>query len=153
MVGTTRNTNRRSGLGWASPERRQSDRQTTDRAVANRQEADVNTNLRPMRELDLRSFTFIKTPNLRDQAHRFTLANAAPVDMLVAEVSDLGKLEIEPIYHDACDVGIAIKSHHTGRVERFAFTGTDRRDGEIVAWNFAAVSSDCRARKVVIFND
>lgn len=74
---------------------------------------------------------------------------------LVAEASDLGgRFGLERIYDDACDVGIAIQSHHTNRIEWFYLDKREERDGEVLAWEFKPVSAGLHgAQKVVIFND
>lgn len=60
---------------------------------------------------------------------------------------------LRPIYNDACDIGIAISSARTGRVERFYLTKTETRDGDLLAWHFAPCDKKCPVREVVIFND
>lgn len=91
--------------------------------------------------------------------------------VLTLELSDLGPFRdliggrcglkfIHPIYDDACDAGIAIRSHHTGNVVRFYWEedkglnddyslGHDR-------WEFHIISEDAKrsaVKRVLIFND
>lgn len=76
---------------------------------------------------------------------------------LVAELSDfnLKYLAMHRIYDDACDVGIAIRSHHTGKVEIFYFDNEDRSaDGEDIAgYNFKPVNQNCKVKNVLLIND
>lgn len=81
--------------------------------------------------------------------------------VLVAEASDLGYHGPRRIYDDACDVGVAIRSHRTGRLVRFYLDSEDRdHTGEDVAgWRFRPIAEDARrvpgaARtSVLIIND
>lgn len=57
------------------------------------------------------------------------------------------------LYNDARDVGIAIRSHHTGRLERFALTRTEERDGDLLAWHFSPAPGNKTGLTVIIFND
>lgn len=94
----------------------------------------------PMRELDLTKFHFDpKTATMS------------------AEVSDLGISPnedfIKPIYNDACDVGIAVRSDLTGRVEKFSFIDMDSDGEDVHGWWFAPVNPQCRVKRVLIIND
>lgn len=83
---------------------------------------------------------------------------------LVAEGSDFGPLRetfdprtgrtwIQQLWNDACDVGIAIESHKTGKVERFYLSQEETHDGDLLAWHFKPVSKSCPVNEVVILND
>lgn len=78
-------------------------------------------------------------------------------DMLVAEASDLGNPANLPLYNDACDVGIAIRSHHTNRVVRYYLAGVDKdSEGDVAGWRYAVVQNDAagvKTPKVLIIND
>ena len=81
---------------------------------------------------------------------------------LTTEASTLGSIRegtwwMHQIYDDACDTGITIRSHYTGKDQTFYLTkelyqgrGEDR---ELVGWEFAPVDKKCKAKKVVIFWD
>jgi hypothetical protein len=51
-------------------------------------------------------------------------------------------LRLERLYDDACDVGIALRSHKTGEVSRWYLldTITDPREGELLGWMFKPCS-------------
>lgn len=72
---------------------------------------------------------------------------------LVAEASDLGNFRIQRLYNDACDEGIAIRSHHTGKVEKFVLTKVDENDGDVIGWHFIPVSVVCPIKSVLVIND
>lgn len=74
---------------------------------------------------------------------------------LSADISDIdATCWMNRLYNDACDVGLAIRSETTGRVERFYHTNEERdREGDIVAWHFAATDLKCPIQRVVVFND
>lgn len=57
------------------------------------------------------------------------------------------------LYDDACDEGIAIRSHHTGVVQRFYLERTEERDGDLLAWHFKPTHQNQNIKSVVIFND
>lgn len=81
--------------------------------------------------------------------------------VLVAEASTLGYHGPRRIYDDACDVGIAIRSHRTGRLVRFYLDSEDMdHSGEDVAgWRFRPIAEDVRRApeasrtSVLIIND
>lgn len=101
----------------------------------------TRTNLLPMIELDGARFTYAKGVL---SAFESDLRNA-PFD---------GHYRwLRPIYNDAADIGIAIRSHRTGKVERFYLTETETREGDILAWHFAPCDKKCPVKEVVIFND
>lgn len=76
---------------------------------------------------------------------------------LSAEASSLGgAFQVTRLFDDACDVGIAIQSHHTGRVERFYLRRVlrDRNEQEVQGWVFGPVDvTSNKIKEVVIFND
>ena len=77
---------------------------------------------------------------------------------LVAIASDFGPLRdglwwLNRMYDDAADAGIAIRSHKTGKVERFYLERTEERDGDLMAWHFRPESPGCIVKSVTIFND
>lgn len=79
-------------------------------------------------------------------------------DTLTAEISDLGNRRLDRrLYADAADVGIAIRSHHTGRVVRYYLVGEDKTpDGEVAGWHYKVVAADAagvRTPNVLIIND
>lgn len=58
------------------------------------------------------------------------------------------------VWDDACDVGIVIRSHHTGREERFYLEREETRDGDTLAWHFLPIDPrKVAVKSVVIFND
>lgn len=72
--------------------------------------------------------------------------------------SRLGLSLCHPIYDDACDEGIAIRSVKTGRVVRFYLSHIDKdREGDTAGWNFKPISEDARwvpvDLSVLIIND
>ncbi len=88
---------------------------------------------------------------------RFTLTNK---DHLSTFESDLrsGPFDgtfpwLHRLYDDAADVGIAIRSHHTGQVVYFHLEDQEERDGEIVAWHFKPIPGETFTGTVTIFND
>lgn len=82
---------------------------------------------------------------------------------LVAEASDLNNRHLQPIYNDACDVGFAVKSVHTGQVVTYVmvkpFYRGDGEDTELAGWEYVPTSEserqvpDCKGTKATIFND
>lgn len=79
---------------------------------------------------------------------------------LVAEASTLGYHGPRRIYDDACDVGIAVRSHRTGRLVRFYLDSEDMdRTDDVAGWRFQPIPEDARrvpnaARTyVLIIND
>lgn len=83
---------------------------------------------------------------------------------LVAEASSLpGRGRFHRLYDDACDVGIAIRSSHTGRVVIFALHSVERdSEGDTMWWNLRALNgtltrhgmcSSSVCATVRIFND
>ncbi len=74
--------------------------------------------------------------------------------LLTAEASDLESFQIERLFNDACDEGIAILSNKTGRVVYFVLTTVDRTpDSEDIAgWNFTSIGL-VRPIRVLVIND
>jgi hypothetical protein len=104
-------------------------------------------------EISLRSFEY-------DPATRALSAMASDIEPLSA-CHKYGPLEglpsyFGPMHDDACDVGIAIRSHHTNRVERFFWRESFGLDDDYVngykAYYFLP-ERGTPASKVVIFND
>jgi hypothetical protein len=94
-----------------------------------------------MTEMDLRKFTWTKKDG-----------------SLVAEASDFGPLRdgrwwLQRIYNDACDIGIAIRSHVTETVEKFYLQTEHERDGDLTHWTFLPLNPNCKVKHVTIFND
>ena len=73
---------------------------------------------------------------------------------LVTEASCLGNYDgFQRLFDDAADVGLAVKSSRTGKVERFYFNKRNELDGEITDWEYLPENPDCGVKKLVIFND
>ena len=53
---------------------------------------------------------------------------------LVAEISDIGVRNFQPLYDDACDVGFALRNPETGNVTRWYMAEEVRLEGELQAW-------------------
>lgn len=75
-----------------------------------------------------------------------------------AQASDFGPLRdgfwwLQQIYPDAADMGIAVKSHKTGKVEIFTFEGEYHQEGECCYWHFKPVNPKCKVKQVLIYND
>jgi len=69
---------------------------------------------------------------------------------LVSEASDLG-LDPYRLYDDACDYGLWVKSHHTGKLEPFNYVGPEYdREGDVISWSFSNTSL---AIVLVVYND
>jgi len=52
---------------------------------------------------------------------------------IVAELSDLGGVTLEPLYDDACDVGIDLLNPNTGNISRWCLSRYDSADGDLLA--------------------
>lgn len=79
---------------------------------------------------------------------------------LTAEISELGGLRFIQAYPDACDIGIDIVSHVTGKESRWVQVQESRNDdGDITDWKFVPTADTIRKIpslrnwKVVVFND
>lgn len=77
--------------------------------------------------------------------------------MFSADISDLGKgFDFDRIYPDACDAGLILVSHKTGKAIPFYVSETRYNDeGEVMFWRLQADSRDPRIRNItmVLFND
>ena len=84
---------------------------------------------------------------------RFTYVPAQ--NMLVACASDLGSLRLGRVYDDACDVGMTLISHRTGKRIVFAEGATVRdAEGDVQYTDFhPARPGEWAAGTVRIFND
>ena len=57
--------------------------------------------------------------------------------LISTEHSDIGNINFQPLYDDACDVGLALRNHKTGSVTRWNLSESDTMkdpEGEIVYW-------------------
>ena len=58
------------------------------------------------------------------------------------------------VYDDACDEGLTLVSHKTGREVVFAMYLTHRdRDGDVTRWDLRAVTPGQRGLRLTVFND
>ena len=73
-------------------------------------------------------------------------------NLFVADMSDLGHgFKFERVYDDACDIGLTLISHRTGKEIVFVFTGHIRNnEGELMGWELESLGSTF---KMTIFND
>jgi hypothetical protein len=73
----------------------------------------------------------------------------------VTEISTLGPdFDFSRVWNDACDEGLTIVSHKTGREIVFAINNTRRdADNDVVAWELTSVSPKFHGISLVIFND
>ncbi len=61
---------------------------------------------------------------------------------------------LQRLYNDACDIGIAIRSHHTGAIERFCLhKEMVDREGDLQGWVFKPCPESKSDLTVTIFND
>jgi hypothetical protein len=60
---------------------------------------------------------------------------------------------LRQIWNDSCDIGIAIHSHVTHKVELFYLEKEHVRDGDLTHWTFKPVSNKHPVKSVTIFND
>lgn len=61
---------------------------------------------------------------------------------------------MQQVWNDSCDIGIAIRSHTTNKIERFYLDKEDRdSEGEVGGWHFKPVDTNCPVRHVLIIND
>lgn len=75
--------------------------------------------------------------------------------VLVAEASELPErgMSLYQLFDDACDVGIAVESHHTGKVQLYVLSEEQKQAGELVAWKFVPYPSQSTRFTVTVFND
>ncbi len=59
------------------------------------------------------------------------------------------------VWADACDLGLAIRSHKTGKEFRFTLDSerAEGKEGEILCWSLTPVDINCPVKKVFVFND
>ncbi len=77
-------------------------------------------------------------------------------NMLVAEISDFGKnWNFERVWDDACDEGMTIVSHHTGKKVVYAVDHIERdRENDLLYWDLKPADRvDSHLPTVRIFND
>jgi hypothetical protein len=74
-------------------------------------------------------------------------------NLLTAEMSSLNGFG--RVWDDACDEGLTLVSHRTGREVVYAVSGMERdRDGDIAAWTLRPASPrDAALPTVKIYND
>lgn len=94
------------------------------------------TNELPVREYNLALFHFDKATG-----------------ELTSEASDLNGFGPGQLWNDACDIGIAVRSPRTDRVERFYLDKVLSRDNEVQGWELKPVDPKCRVKKIIVFND
>ena len=95
---------------------------------------------------------FLTVPMLSLKAFRFDRAAGT----LTAEASTARFEKTARLFADAADEGIAVRSHHTGAVARFALTKTlCDAEGDVTAWEFTPVDAPAgsKVKKLVVFND
>jgi hypothetical protein len=68
-----------------------------------------------------------------------------------SDLPDRGRFS--QIYRDACDVGIAVKSHRTGRILTFAVHRTEIVNGDGIIWHLRPIDRNAPDLDMVIFND
>lgn len=80
------------------------------------------------------------------------------------EASDLGcpigqgPDGLSRLYQDACDIGLELESHVTGRRQKFAYSGAilDRFDNDVLYWLFTVATpypQVLAGYKFIVFND
>ena len=64
------------------------------------------------------------------------ISHNSRLGLLITEASDLGNFRLDPLYDDACDVGIALVNPRTGNVTRWALKTEvrDPRENELLGW-------------------
>ena len=100
---------------------------------------------------------------LPDESINISESVALPLDQfslngktLVAEASTLQWSRMVRLYDDACDAGIFIRSHKTGKIEAFYHSDTDSdfSGEEIAGWRFKPVNKNLTTiTEVLIIND
>ena len=61
---------------------------------------------------------------------------------------------MQRVWNDSCDEGIAIRSHVTGKVERFYLFNEQRdNEGDLQFFQFKPVDDKCAVRLVTVYND
>jgi hypothetical protein len=82
---------------------------------------------------------------------------------LVGEASCMGNRHLQALFNDACDVGFAVKSTHTGAVVTYVMSKPiyqgEGEDREICGWEYVPTAEsirkvpDCKGTRATIFND
>lgn len=79
---------------------------------------------------------------------------------LIGEASDVRNLHLQPLYDDACDVGFAVSSTHTGEVVVYSLNNVVRDiEGDILYWTYTPTWESerevplCRGTTAKIVND
>lgn len=86
---------------------------------------------------------------LNSQAFNYNSATKT----MVADASDCRFHCVQPIYDDAADVGIYIRSHRTNKAQAFVLAETVKdNEGDILMWKFQS-TDPALGVKVTIFND
>lgn len=77
-------------------------------------------------------------------------------DTLTCEASDIGlgrTVQEVPIFRDAADVGIFLRSHRTGAVVPFIYVDVEQDDeGEVLSWRYSSYGLD-RPIQLKVWND
>ena len=75
---------------------------------------------------------------------------------LTCEASDIGlgrTIHEGPIFRDAADIGIFLRSHKTGVVVPFVYVDVEHdNEGDVMAWRFSSYGLD-HPIQLVVFND
>lgn len=77
-------------------------------------------------------------------------------NIMVVDISELPIGGFFPLYNDALDVGIRIRSHKTGRVYTYYLDEVAQTDdGDIVQWVLRPISEENRPDlpTLIVFND
>lgn len=71
------------------------------------------------------------------------------------EASTIGFHRFVQIFDDACDEGVYLESHKTGKIIPFTFTKADMNDGDVCGWWLESYSTDRSQEKMklLIIND
>lgn len=79
---------------------------------------------------------------------------------LSSEASDMGNRHLQQLYNDACDVGFAVKSEHTGEVVTYVMVSVKKdAESDILYWTYSPTIESqrkvpaCIGTTAVIFND
>lgn len=76
--------------------------------------------------------------------------------VFTCEISDLGPgFQFGRVYDDACDEGLTLVSHRTGREVVYVVNHQQYKEGELVAWELIPAKPSDRPRcgSIVIYND
>lgn len=99
-------------------------------------------------------------PLIEFSSKQFTVTDGGK--SLCAEASELFNRHLQPIYNDACDVGLAIKSERTGAVVVYVMSRPvfrDDIDHELTHWEYEPADfsvrqfPDCAGTKLTVFNE